>query len=186
VADSENEFSTSSQIAGGSGAYAADYAVPTPSTLTTAVSDMEAAYSEAWQRFSHDDERTNPGVKGEIGGMTLKPGVYTFERDIMISDDIYFDGNRDDVFIIQTTGNILQADNTKVNLRSGNNGVLASNVFWQVAGHVTVGARSEMQGILLVKEDVLFETGSSLKGRVFAQTACDLQETSITQPVSVA
>jgi hypothetical protein len=186
VMDSDGEYSTSSQIAGGSGAYAFDYDAPTPSTMTTAVSDMEAAYNEAWQRSSDDDDRTNPGATGEIGGMTLHPGVYTFEGDIQISDDVYFDGNHDDVFIIQTTGNILQAADTKVNLRSGNNGVQASNVFWQVAGHVTVGARSEMQGILLVKTDALFMTGSSLKGRVFAQTAVDLQKASITQPASVA
>jgi hypothetical protein len=175
-------FSTSTQIAGGSVAYAADYAKPTPTKLGTAVIDMEAAYSEASDRFSDDDERTISGDDGEIGGMTLKPGVYTFESDIVIDDDIFLDGNEDDVFIIQTTGNILQADGTKVELRSGKHGVQASNVFWQVAGHVTVGAGSHMEGILLVKGYALFETNSSLNGRIFAQTTCDLQKASITQP----
>jgi hypothetical protein len=180
-------FSTSTQIAGGSAAYAANYAKPTPTTLITAVSDMEAAYSEAFDRSNDDDDRTNLGGEhGRIGGMTLHPGVYTFAGDIMIGDDIFLDGNEDDVFIIQTQGNILQADATKVELRSGNHGVQASNVFWQVAGHVTVGAASEMQGILLVKGDALFETKSSLNGRVFAQTTVDLQKTSVTQPTTTA
>ena len=45
IADSTNVFSTSSLVTGR--VYAADYAVPTPANLTTAVSDMEAAYTDA-------------------------------------------------------------------------------------------------------------------------------------------
>jgi hypothetical protein len=37
-----------------------------------------------------------------------------------------------------------------------------------------------MKGILLIKTDVLFETESSLSGRVLAQTACNLQKATIT------
>jgi hypothetical protein len=178
TADSTNNFSTSPQIVGG--AYAADYAVPTPETLTTAVLDMEAAYKEASARSNDDDDRTNPGDDGEIGGMTLTPGVYTFANDIKISDDVYFDGGPDDVFIIQTAGSISQAAGTKVT--GGESDVKASNVFWQVAGHVTVGAGSLMEGILLVKEFALFETNSSLNGRILSQTACNLKQATITKP----
>jgi hypothetical protein len=184
VMDSEGKFSTSSQIASGRAAYAADYKGFTPAKLTAAVGDMEAAYSDATQRSSDDASRTNLG-DGDISGMTLHPGVYTFDRDISFSENIFLDGNHDDVFIIQTTGNILQADGVNVELRGGVNGVQASNVFWQVAGHVTVGVGSEMQGILLVKTDALFMTGSSLNGQVLAQTAVDLQETSVTHPAAL-
>lgn len=45
IADSTNTFSTSSQVTGK--IYAANYASPTPSNLTTAISNMEAAYSNA-------------------------------------------------------------------------------------------------------------------------------------------
>jgi hypothetical protein len=185
-------FSTSTQVADGSVVYAADYATPTPTKLTTAISDMVDAYSEASERPNNDSTRTNPGVGdeigedgGEIGGMTLEPGVYTFTEDITINSDVFLFGNENDVFIIQTTGNIEQADSTMVKpATSGDNGVQASNVFWQVAGRVTVGAGAHMEGILLVKGDALFETGSSLKGRVLAQTTCDLQKASITQPAA--
>jgi hypothetical protein len=37
-----------------------------------------------------------------------------------------------------------------------------------------------MEGVLLVKTDVLFVTGSSLNGRVLAQTAVNLQMATIT------
>jgi hypothetical protein len=60
-------------------------------------------------------------------------------------------------------------------------GALAKNIFWQVAGHVKEGAGAHFDGILLVKTDVLFLTGSSLNGCVLAQTACDLQMTTITE-----
>jgi hypothetical protein len=181
IADSENRFSTSAQIADGDGAYAADYAVPTPETLTTAVLDMEAAYSDASKRSNNDDDRKNLGEDGDISGFTLTPGVYTFDGDIKFNGTIYFKGNANDVFIVQTTGSILQADDTEVILNDDNSNVKAKNIFWQVAGHVTVGAGSKMQGTLLVKEKALFETGSSLDGRVFAQTACDLQQARITE-----
>jgi hypothetical protein len=62
-------------------------------------------------------------------------------------------------------------------------GALSKHVFWQVAGLVTVGAGAHMEGILLVKTMVGFVTGSSLNGRVLAQTACTLQKATITQPV---
>ena len=45
TADSTNAFSTSPQVTGR--VYAADYASPTPSDLTTAVSDMELAFTDA-------------------------------------------------------------------------------------------------------------------------------------------
>jgi hypothetical protein len=63
-------------------------------------------------------------------------------------------------------------------------GAKAKNIFWQVAGYVTVNAGAHMEGILLVKTKVDFITGSSLNGRVLSQTACTLQMASITEPAS--
>jgi hypothetical protein len=167
-------YSYASQIEGK--AYAADYAPPTPVKLITAVHDMEVAYNITSQRSSDGDARTN----GEIGDMTLTHGVYTFGTDITISNanDVTFQGGADDVFIIKTTGSILQEKDTKVILGKD---VQAKNIFWQVAGQVTVGERSEMKGILLVKEAVTFESDSSLEGRIFAQTRCDLVHARITE-----
>jgi hypothetical protein len=58
-------------------------------------------------------------------------------------------------------------------------GVQAKNIFWQVAGIASVGAGGQMQGVLLVKKDVVFVTGSYLNGRVLTQTACALQMATI-------
>jgi hypothetical protein len=175
VLDSGGQFSTSDQIDGK--AYAADYAAPTPSELTTAVSDMETAYTEAAGRPNEDPERKNVGG-GDISGEILTPGVYTFDVEIRFSSDIAFKGGPDDVFILQTTQNLMQSAGTKVNLMGG---AQAKNIFWQIATNVSVGADAELQGVLLVKTDVAFVTGSSLDGRVLAQTACNLQMATITE-----
>jgi hypothetical protein len=189
--DLEKKYSTSSQITGEGKAYAANYGGTTPADLSTAVSNMATAYTDAAGRSRPIAERINlnEGVIGVVDVLNggdqpnpLTPGVYTFGSDVTIAETTYFDGENDEnsVFIIQMTGNLVQAANTKVML---SNGALAENIFWQVAGNVGVGAGAEIQGVLLVKTDVLFETGSSLSGRVLAQTACVLQaETKITQP----
>jgi hypothetical protein len=64
-----------------------------------------------------------------------------------------------------------------------NGGALAKNIFWQVAGEVEVGEGSHIEVILLVQTTVTFNTGSSINGRILSQTACNLQSTTVTQPV---
>jgi hypothetical protein len=105
----------------------------------------------------------------------LTPGVYTFTTGVSITNDLYFDG--DGVYIIRMTGALIQTANTSVYLT---NGAKAENIFWQIAGNLVVGAGAHMEGTLMVKTNALFVTGSSLTGRVLAQTACNLQMASIT------
>jgi hypothetical protein len=177
TADSSAKFSTSSQVTGF--AYAPTDTPPTPAIMTTAVSDMETAYTDASQRAN---TRGYNIEVGNIGGMTLMTGVYTFTTPINISSDLTFSGGPDDVFILQTTGTLMLSDNTKVILMGG---AQANNIFWQVAESVGVGKNAVMQGILLAKTSVVFETGSSLTGRILAQTTCTLQMATITQPSNV-
>jgi hypothetical protein len=172
---SEGQFSTASQITGK--AFAADYGGPTATALTAAVGYMESAYNDAFSRTPTEISlETEPF---DIGSTVLKTGVYSFGGDISIGSSITFHGSSTDVFILQTPGSLFQTAGTKV-LFSG--GAMAKNVFWQVAEKVEVGATAHMAGILLVKENALFMTGSSLDGRVLTQWACDLQSTTITGP----
>jgi hypothetical protein len=173
--DSSGQFSTSSQITGK--AFAADYKAPTPAILTAAVSDMEAAYTDAAARSTTDASRKNVGG-GTIGGKTLTPGVYTFTVGININSDITFEGGVDDIFIIQTTTTLTQAANTQVILSGC---VQAKNIFWQISTFASIGTNASMQGIFLVKEKADFEIGSSLVGSVLAQTAVNLDRAAITQ-----
>jgi hypothetical protein len=171
--DPGGQFSTSIQLHSppGGKVYAANYSPPTPAILSTAVSNMETAYTDAAGRLNPDPERINLGggvLGGVFGGEAypLTPGVYTFGSGVSIEQHITFectnktDDDQDpDVFIIQMTGNLIQAASTKVFLTEG---ALAENIFWQVAGFVEVGVGAEMQGIILGFTSVVFKTGSSL------------------------
>jgi hypothetical protein len=180
IMDPSGHWSTSPQINGK--AYAADYATPIASKLTTAVIDMETAYNDAAGRPTKGGGlRTtfkDAFKAGDISSEILTPGVYTFTVPIHFSADITFQGDENDVFIIQTASSLLQAAGTKVRLLGG---AQAKNIFWQVATSVTVGAGAQMQGVLLAKTHVTFMTGSYLNGRVLSQTACNLQMAEITE-----
>jgi hypothetical protein len=174
-----NEYSTSAQITGK--AYAANYGGSTPSKLTTAVSDMEAAYIDAAGRVLVYDANLNIGA-GLISGLTFTPGVYKWGSDINFSSNITIAGSATARFIFQCAGNIIAGSGAKVILKDG---ALASNIVWQAAGFVVAGTTSHFEGIFLVKTKAVFETGSSLNGRIFAQTATTLDAATITQPPAV-
>jgi hypothetical protein len=179
---SSGKYQTSEQITGR--AYASDYKKPTPKMLTAAIADMGTAYTDAAGRPNADESRKNVNA-GILAGVTLTPGVYTFSTDLHLTGDIYLDaadsdGNddADAVFIIQIAGNLKQDAGKKVILQ---NGAQAKNIFWKIASNVEISAGAHMEGILLVKTDITFITGSSLNGRVLAQTACNLQSATIVE-----
>ena len=174
VADSTNVFSTSPQLSGK--AFAANYAVPTPSNLTTAVSNMESAYTDAAGRPTPDFLELGTG---NIGGKTLAPGLYKWTSTVTIPADVTISGGANDVWIFQTTGDLTMAAAQHVTLAGG---ALAKNVFWQVAGKVVFGANSHFEGIVLCKTEVTLQTGATMNGSILAQTQVALQQATVTQP----
>lgn len=81
--------------------------------------------------------------------------------------------------IVLDSGTLTQTGSTNIILTGG---LLASQVFFAVAGAVSIGASANSQGIIIGKTSVAFLTGSSLTGRVYAQTAVTLQQTTIALP----
>ena len=174
VADSTNVFSTSTQVTGK--VYAANFAVPTPSNLTTAVSNMESAYTDAATRPTPDHLELGTGA---IGGLTLAPGLYKWTSTVAIATNVTIAGGANDVWIFQTSGDLTMTAAKTVTLTGG---ALAKNVFWQVAGKTTIGAGAHFEGIILSKTEVTLETGATMNGRVLAQTQVALQKATVTQP----
>ena len=166
--------------------YTVDAAGPLPcatanaSGLTTAVGDMETAYTDAAGRTSPDYSDLGTG---EIGGLTLKPGLYKWGTDVTISSDVTINGNSTDVWIFQIAGGVNQASATQVTLTGG---ALPQNVFWQSAGAVSIGTTAHFEGVMLAKTMVAVKTGASVTGRLLAQTAVTLQKNTVTQPTEVA
>ncbi|MEO8181429.1 MAG: ice-binding family protein, partial [Deltaproteobacteria bacterium] len=81
--------------------FAADGQAPTPSALSTAVSDMHAAYDDAAGRIS--PEFLNLGA-GAIGGLTLTSGLYKWTSVVTIATDVTISGDANDVWIFQIAG----------------------------------------------------------------------------------
>ena len=158
--------STSAQVTGN--IYASDYATPTPSTLTTAIADMQTAYTDAAGRPTPDYTEL---ASGAIGGLTLPAGLYKWSNTVTIGSDVTLTGSATDVWIFQIAGGISQASATHVILAGG---ALAKNVFWQVFGVVDIGTTSLMQGQILSQTSITLHTGASANGRLLAQTAVTL------------
>ena len=171
IKDSSNQFSTSSLVTGK--VYAANYAPPTPSTMTTAVSDMQTAYSDAAGRTLPDF--TELGA-GNIGGKTLTPGLYKWGTAVTIPTDVTLSGGPNDVWIFQIA-QTLSLSNGKQVILSG--GAQAKNIFWQVAGQTTLGTTSVFNGNILDKTAIVLKTGATLNGRALAQTAVTLDANAV-------
>ena len=151
-------------------------AVTDPVFLTLVVRDMEAAYDDAAGRVAPDF--TELGA-GEVGGMTLVPGLYKWATGLAISTDVTLTGGPDDVWIFQVAGPLNQGAATRVTLAGG---ALAKNIFWQVAGSVIIGSTAHFEGIVLGKTMIAVNTGATVNGRLLAQTAITLQMNPVTQP----
>lgn len=174
VADSTNVFSNSTQVVGK--VYAANYAVPTPTNLTTAVSNMESAYTDAAGRPTPDFLELGTG---NIGGQTLAPGLYKWTSTVTIPANVTISGGANDVWIFQTSGDLTMSAAKSVVLSGG---AQAKNIFWQIAGQATLGANSHFEGIILSKTAITLQTGATMNGRALAQTQIALQQATVTQP----
>jgi Ice-binding-like len=174
VADATNVFSRSAQVTGK--VFASDYAPPTPSNLTTAVQDMMTAYTDAAGRAPGT---TNNPAGGAIGGTTIPAGVYKWTTGVSIGTDVTLTGTATDVWIFQIAGNLTQANATRVTLAGG---ALAKNVFWQVAGSVSVGTTAHFEGIVLCQTLIAVNTNATWNGRLLAQSAVTLDQDTIVQP----
>ncbi len=172
--DASNQWSTSAQITGKS--YAANLTPPTPSKMTTAIADMQTAYVDA-------AGRTNPGYTGlgagNIGGLTLAPGLYKWGTSVTIPTDVTIAGSATDTWVFQIAGNLTMAAAKNVILSGG---ALAKNIVWQVAGITVLGSTAHFEGIILDKTAITLGNLASINGRAMAQTAVTLQGNTIVTP----
>jgi hypothetical protein len=151
-------------------------AITSPVMLTTAVSNMEAAYTDAAGRSNPDF--TEFGA-GNIGGKTLTPGLYKWSSAVTIPANVTISGGPNDIWIFQVAGTLSMSSAMNITLAGG---AQAKNIFWVVAGAVTVGTTSHFEGNILGQTAINMLTGSSINGSLFAQTAVNLQMSTVTKP----
>ena len=177
--DGAGTFSTSYMVTGK--IYAPNYATPTPTKLTTAITDMVAAYNDAAGRTA----TLNDLGSGEIGGLILAPGLYKSSGPVLISSNVTLSGGPNDVWIFQVSGDLNQAPTTQVVLQGG---AQAKNIFWQVVGDsqedsdVYIGDTAHFEGIILARTQISLGTKATMKGRLLSQHVVTLDENTVTQP----
>ncbi len=174
IMDGTNTFSTSSLITGR--VYAANYTSPTPTNMTTAISDMETAYTDAAGRTS--PTATELG-SGDISGMTITPGLYKWSTGLLMASNVTLSGSPTSIWIFQVDGDITMSSGVSIILTSG---AKAENIYWQTAGTTMLNTTAHLEGIVLCKTAISLATGATINGRLLAQTAVSLGSSTVTQP----
>ena len=172
---------TSARVAAPGKLYAADNVGGTTSVdLTTAVGSMQTAYTDAAGKAPAGGGLITacPGT-GNLGGLTIVPGVYTCANGVTIPTTVTLSGNATDVWVFQFAQTLTQSSATQVTLIGG---ALPKNVFWQVAGVVDIGTTALMQGVILAQTAINLQTGATVNGRLLAQSAVTLDAATVTAP----
>jgi hypothetical protein len=139
------------------------------------IADPEAAQAKLDLTTAYNDAagRTlNPvSVEGNIGGMTLPPGLYKSNTSLEISSgDLTLDGggNANAVWIFQIASTLTTTVGRAIVLSGGAN---ANNIFWQVGTSATLGVTSIFKGTILCDQSITVNTGAALEGRVLTRIA---------------
>ena len=159
--------------------YASDYAPPTPSNLTVAVSDMENAYTTA-NNLVTPAPVLEQGA-GNLSGLTLAPGLYKWSTGVLISSNssVTLSGGANDTWVFQIAQDLTLLTGAKVNLIGG---AQAKNITWVVAGQAVLGSQTELYGTIMSKTLISLNTGSKVTGRLLAQTAVTLNASTVVAP----
>jgi hypothetical protein len=176
LVETSTVYATSASVTAPGKVYAANYAAPTPTNLTTAVLGMQTAYQDA-------ASRTNPDflnlASGNLGGLTLVPGLYRWGTGVTVPLDVTIAGGANDVWILQISNDLDLSSATQVVLSGG---AQAKNIFWQVAGNATIHPNAHFEGVILCQTGITLQTTATLHGRAFAQTLVAIDDNAITAP----
>jgi len=125
--------------------------------------DLTVAYNDAAGRS------VNPiAVAGNIGGLTLAPGLYKSTSSLEISSaDLTLDGqgNTNAVWIFQIASTLVTTAGRRVVLTGG---AQAANVYWQVGSSATIGSSSVFKGTIMADQSITLVTLATLDGRALA------------------
>jgi len=122
--------------------------------------DLQAAYDVAAAKNSEP-------LEGDLAGLTIIPGVYSFSTTGALNGDLILDGlnNTESVWVFQTGSSLITGSGASVKLV---NGASACNIFWQVGSSATLGSGTEFAGNILALSSITANTGATNVGGFYA------------------
>lgn len=135
-------------------------------TANQAQLDLTIAYNDAAGRTV-----APVSVAGNIGGMTLAPGLYKSTSSLEISSgDLTLDaqGDANAVFIFQIASTLTTTAGRQVILSGG---AKAANIYWQVGTSAVLGTTSIFKGTIMADQSITLATGATLEGRALTRIA---------------
>jgi type VI secretion system secreted protein VgrG len=124
----------------------------------------------------------------DLGGQTLLPGVYFFASSAQLTGQLTLDnqGNPDAVFVFQIGSTLTTASGSSVvTINDGDPSTShpGISVYWQVGSSATLGTTTAFEGNILAKASITDDGGSTVQGRLLAETAAvTLNDTTINVP----
>jgi hypothetical protein len=136
--------------------------------------DLTRAYNDA---MAHAGPFVT--VSGNLGGMTLAPGLYKSTSSLAVSSgDLTLDGHGHStaVFVILMASSFTMTTGRKIFLTNGAN---ADNIFWAVGSSATLGTGCIFRGNLLVYQSISVGSGSHMVGRMLARAGSVTMESNV-------
>ena len=139
--------------------------------------------------FNDGQSRTLDAISlpGQIGGLTLAPGLYVNSSTSGISGTgpngiltLDAGGNPNAVWIFKMGSTLITAPGTSIVLAGG---AQAKNIYWSVGTSATLGTNSSFFGNILADQSITINTGATLFGRALTRVASvTLDTNTVTKP----
>jgi len=155
--------------------------------VIAAQASLLAAYNEAVDRSVNAIS-----LPGDLGGLTLAPGLYVNGSSTGISGTganailtLDAQGDASAVFVFKMASTLVTDSGTSIVLAGG---AQAKNIFWQVGSSATLGTTSIFKGNILAFVTITVSNGSTVDGRLFAGAggnasgAVTVQSSTVTVP----
>jgi hypothetical protein len=147
---------------------------PSPTSAAAAQAALTVAYLDL-------AGRTAPApatIAGDLGGLTLAPGLYKSTSTIGITGALTLNGggNANAIWIFQIASSLTTLGSSSVVLAGG---AQSHNIFWQVGSSATLGTNSIFNGSILALSNVTLNTGATLNGRALARNGAVTLDTNM-------
>ena len=148
------------------------------STAQNAQSDLTAAYNHLV------GQPATLNLTGQnLGGLTLMPGVYSFNDPTYLTGTLTLDGAGDPgaIFIFQINSDFTVTEAATMVLQEG---ARARNIFWQVSNTTSIADRAIFKGSLLANESIVAGSEATIQGRLMSRfSLVSFTNTSVASPL---